>query len=241
MTRSTKAGASTPATPHDFPPPERLGVRSTKAGASTPATRARVPLVDLADLRSTKAGASTPATLLVRHDVLRDRERSTKAGASTPATPWPSRGAKHRRRTLNEGRGVNPGDTRTTFPTESTSSVAQRRPGRQPRRHMRRSWACQFFRDAQRRPGRQPRRHDQEVIDWLARVLAQRRPGRQPRRHRERRWRPRATRDPLNEGRGVNPGDTRIWSVLRRGDPRSTKAGASTPATHLTAPVSVDE
>ena len=38
-------------------------------------------------------------------------------------------------RPLNEGRGVNPGDTRNAETPASTSSTAQRRPGREPRRH----------------------------------------------------------------------------------------------------------
>ena len=111
--RSTKAGASTPATPDRWPAGERAHPRSTKAGASTPATprviftaavvgaRAqrrpeRQPRLHAAvsletepvvTERSTKAGASTPATLAGSHDAARvHHERSTKAGASTPAT-----------------------------------------------------------------------------------------------------------------------------------------------------------
>ena len=68
---------------------------------------------------------------------------------------------------------------------------------------------------------------------WLT---AQRRPERQPRLHV--RWPCRPSRvlwRPLNEGRSVNPGYTTRCTIL---DPhfgarlRSTKAGASTPATH---------
>ena len=91
----------------------------------------------------------------------------------------------------------------------------------------------------------------------FAMPFAQRRPERQPRRHRpaERPWTS-ASRTPLNEGRSVNPGDTGAGYVkLRQEEPaqrrperqprrhgpdrqrfsraraRSTKAGASTPAT----------
>ena len=37
--------------------------------------------------------------------------RSTKAGASTPATPPGCRASRSPTATLNEGRGLNPGDT----------------------------------------------------------------------------------------------------------------------------------
>ena len=64
--------------------------------------------------------------------------------------------------------------------------------------------------------------------------IAQRRPGHQPRRHPPARWRSGRRGVPLNEGRGINPGDTGRESAgagVWRGF-RSTKAGASTPATH---------
>ena len=57
-------------------------------------------------------------------------------------------------------------------------------------------------------------------------VVAQRRPGREPRRHgSEAQARPPAL-GTLNEGRGVNPGDTRPAVVGFVDDDRSTKAGA---------------
>ena len=134
--RSTKAGASTPAT-HQEPVLERVGAgRSTKAGASTPATREVVIGADGHDARSTKAGASTPATPAqgAKAD-LAISTRSTKAGASTPATPswW--------------------------YLATNSQPFAQRRPGRQPRRHPSRESVEGVPRPAQRRPGRQPRRH----------------------------------------------------------------------------------
>ena len=88
---------------------------------------------------------------------------------------------------LNEGRGVNPGDTSGSFDGFIWRHCAQRRPGREPRRHRRR-W-----------PSRSPRLN-----------AAQRRPGREPRRHpRRSAGRGGAAAGALNEGRGVNPGDTR--------------------------------
>ena len=53
-----------------------------------------------------------------------------------PGDPRPSsRSSGWARAALNEGRGVNPGDplTTTVFPSMA-SGVAQRRPGREPRR-----------------------------------------------------------------------------------------------------------
>ena len=37
--------------------------------------------------------------------------------------------------TLNEGRGMNPGDTTPDMPTKGETADAQRRPGHEPRRH----------------------------------------------------------------------------------------------------------
>ena len=87
--------------------------------------------------------------------------------------------------------------------------------------------------DAQRRPGREPRRHLHHVLE-LQRMArpAQRRPGREPRRHRGGAPAARAEHRALNEGRGANPGDTARRTPARIAAPgRSTKAGARTPAT----------
>ena len=87
--------------------------RSTKAGAFTPATLSVVERVPLVEGRSTKAGAFTPATRArVRVRARLAAARSTKAGAFTPATPGWSRRVGPPDTTLNEGRGVHPGDTR---------------------------------------------------------------------------------------------------------------------------------
>ena len=87
--------------------------------------------------------------------------RSTKAGASTPAT-HADLVPEDRRFTLplNEGRGINPGDTATSSSTEGRFNRAQRRPGHQPRRHYAISAPDRMASArAQRRPGHQPRRH----------------------------------------------------------------------------------
>ena len=110
--------------------------------------------------------------------------------------------------TLNEGRSVNPGDT------DHESAIAPV------------TWS------AQRRPERQPRRHKAIVCKTGPGVHAQRRPERQPRRHAARCGRPPAHLRALNEGRSVNPGDTGPGEPAHHhGERRSTKAGASTPAT----------
>ena len=182
--------------------------------------------------------------------------------------------------TLNEGRGVNPGDTSNDLAlrrvrdgfhaqrrpgreprrhvrnahscacsspnaqrrpgreprrhldlsrTPSRRRPAQRRPGREPRRHSDRSTGGSMVMSAQRRPGREPRRHSASIPLMMPSrsPRAQRRPGREPRRHRRRTCAPTRAPRPLNEGRGVNPGDTvagRVPPLGRRA--RSTKAGA---------------
>ena len=200
---------------------------------------------------------------------------------------------------LNEGRGINPGDTRGRHDAAAglTSCTAQRRPGHQPRRHSPGPRRCvgssrrqplnegrginpgdtgsfdvicanRFLSPAQRRPGHQPRRHSRTrsrgpQAELLVRSTkagastpATRRPG-APRS-------PRLAFQTLNEGRGINPGDTSTKRPPVPGDcasaaalnegrginpgdthdrdrpgaravdlRRSTKAGASTPATPL--------
>ena len=110
--RSTKAGASTPATLLWWNWPRHGCERSTKAGASTPATLSVLLDSDGNLVRSTKAGASTPATPDQEFIGGGALQRSTKAGASTPATRAAAcRRAPRPAATLNEGRGINPGDT----------------------------------------------------------------------------------------------------------------------------------
>ena len=98
----------------------------------------------------------------------------------------PAPGGDNRRAApLNQGRGVNPGDTTGWSRSRRCSRSAQPRPGREPRRH-----------EAQvRRPD-------------VRRAAAQPRPGREPRRHPARSTTSPACDRPLNQGRGVNPGDT---------------------------------
>ena len=108
---------------------------------------------------------------------------------------------------------------------------AQRRPERQPRRHstMIGHGSCTIC--AQRRPERQPRRHPRQKVCIHCATVAQRRPERQPRRHL---WalgrlnsEVRAQRRPERQPRRHVAADASC--ELHRA--RSTKAGASTPAT----------
>ncbi len=159
--------------------------------------------------------------------------RSTKAGASTPATQASPTPPPSTMSALNEGRGINPGDTVIVQFIAFVVKSAQRRPGHQPRRHSSSNPGSPSTSSAQRRPGHQPRRHFViSLSEMVATRRAQRRPGHQPRRHTPRPPHFRQTSFALNEGRGINPGDTglpRLALTLRR--TRSTKAGASTPAT----------
>ena len=114
----------------------------------------------------------------------RARCRSTKAGVRTPATP--------------------PGVPRS----RTSSRIAQRRPGCEPRRHLELTELPQDLRLAQRRPGCEPRRHTGVALQVRGDPKdAQQRPGCEPRRHH---------------------GDV---PERRRPEPRSTKAGVRTPAT----------
>ena len=138
-------------------------VRSTKAGASTPATRGRPRRrTDHPGHRSTKAGASTPATPSSRPQHAQKTQRAQRRPERQPRL-HPQAAARSPRcagSSLNEGRSVNPGYTRhgenirrsvcrrstkagaSTPATPATNAAtgtvrpgAQRRPERQPRRH----------------------------------------------------------------------------------------------------------
>jgi len=211
-----------PAQRRPGPEPQRHSVIIEAAGIAYAAQRRPGPEpqrhLPLADARAQQHG-----------------HRSTKAGARTPATL---------RRTL---RPVN------------DCTRAQRRPGPEPQRHRpappgpaprgRRSTKAGARTPAtllngvrlpnatyiaQRRPGPEPQRHSARVsYSRTRRIHAQRRPGPEPQRHQIMAARAGAEGAPLNEGRGPNPSDTRCAeSGQHDGRPRSTKAGARTPATH---------
>ncbi len=186
--------------------------RSTKAGDSAPATpapalRARLPLHQ----RSTKAGDSAPATL-GGHELgpgHRDA-RSTKAGDSAPATharPRPASASPSC--SLNEGRGLGPGDTSHTAKAKAGSWSLNEGRGLGPGDTGGDTHCTISGTNAQRRPGTRPRRHP----SGCGRSLNEGRglgPGDTCRRRRSCR-RPRS----LNEGRGLGPGDTRSSTRCR--------------------------
>ena len=147
---------------------QRARLRSTKAGASTPATHSSARPAGTHPSTST-----TPATLT---SAQLDEGRGINPGDTNfrrNRTGRPSTEALNV--ALAQGRGINPGDTRADARRDNPGDTAQTR-----------ITATAFY-DAQRRPGHQPRRHLPDVPD-----------------------RPRVFVD------------------------RSTKAGASTPATHRT-------
>ena len=103
---------------------------------------------------------------------LRQRRASTphracaqrRPGREPRRHPWRVANTGRSSCPLNEGRGVNPGDTPSRAATvPASTSTAQRRPGREPRRHADRLLPSPRSRPtAQRRPGREPRRHAED-------------------------------------------------------------------------------
>ena len=112
-----------------------------------------------------------------------------------PRRHSPGSGGLRRRRPLNEGRGVNPGDTTRFKSTPAAQATAQRRPGREPRRHHKLQLVLRRTTHRSTKAGAvNPGDTLHPAAPSRTPNSAQRRPG----------------RCPLNEGRGVNPGDTRI-------------------------------
>ena len=208
--------------------------------------------------RSTKAGASTPATRELMHDAIQTAMALNEGRGINPGDTCTSSGRPRRIGPLNEGRGINPGDTlSTTQPSRQGSAPLNEGRGINPGDTAQTRITATAFYDAQRRPGHQPRRHSSALnFNISSGSYAQRRPGHQPRRHARTFSRLNRSRIPFNEGRGINPGDTgpmqpneeafynaqrrpghqprRHLDALSIGDDhldRSTKAGASTPAT----------
>ena len=184
--------------------------------------------------RSTKAGARTPATHR-RPAVRRSRAPGAqrRPGREPRRHTSPASAPRPRPRTLNEGRGANPGDTGRYATEPCVRRSAQRRPGREPRRHPRCS-RCPGWLFPPLNEGRGANPGD----TWRKRLGVEPRPA------------------PLNEGRGANPGDTprampssspmttaqrrpgreprrhlAERAAVGRHTTRSTKAGARTPAT----------
>ena len=98
------------------------------------------------DYRSTKAGTSAPATHFSQHAILAFWAASAlnEGRDISPGDTRLSSGASGRfdDATLNEGRDISPGDTpagryERARPVMCHARAAQRRPGHQPRRHVR--------------------------------------------------------------------------------------------------------
>ena len=187
--------------------------RSTKAGASAPATpggrcTAGAPIRPLNEGRDDAPGDPSHNRLYARSVFSAQRGPGRRSPATRPTTTGESRPP----RSLNEGRDISPGDTGSTMTMNmSRLLIAQRRPTRVAPNHTAVCPACPrrtpaaldkgrdvgtpatplHFRTAvpsmmpaQRRPGRRPRRHDGMYdLESGAAICAQRRPGRPPRRH----------------------------------------------------------
>ena len=234
--RSTKAGASTPATllrGHDS-----AGLhheRSTKAGASTPATPGDYTQQALSAIAQRRPERQPRLHLATRRARGLVRGRSTKAGASTPATLARCRVARCLRETLNEGRSVNPGYTlgwrcgrgRSCPSLNEGRSVnpgytRALRPSARP--------ASPLNEGRSVNPG-----YTRPQPSRLAAPQASLNEGRSVNPGYTRPLRPQPEGSAaLNEGRSVNPGYTRPSILIRvLLIKRSTKAGASTPATRF--------
>ena len=230
--RSTKAGAETPATRHSFTASQNWTWPAQRRPGPRPRRHRRGLHVHvLVRVRSTKAGAETPATRVHAVAQMFDFLRSTKAGAETPATPLFDRTDVLPDGTLNEGRGRDPGDTLNPGRLPEPTIIAQRRPGPRPRRHIVGYAHIQLW-------GRSTKAGAETPATLASCRIAT------------------PASAPLNEGRGRDPGDTICGSAScawhftaqrRPGPrprrhmlplhlflflpPRSTKAGAETPAT----------
>ena len=111
-------------------------------------------------------------------------------------------------------------------------TAAQRRPGREPRRHL-----SALFPISSAEPtlneGRGVNPGDTQSFSTWGDMVdgAQRRPGREPRRHGFNGARCPRLNAALNEGRGVNPGDTRAgdigdgWTLIALNEGRGVNPG----------------
>ena len=127
--RSTKAGASTPATRKcvralcaQRRPEHQLRRHATRTSSASPSTLNEGRSINSGDTFPVRA-LSGPLCGLRRHATrFVTLARSTKAGASTPATPGPGHVLRSPvvRRALNEGRSINSGDTRASSGIRST-------------------------------------------------------------------------------------------------------------------------
>ena len=209
--RSTKAGASTPATHADEGRPPRSHPRSTKAGASTPATPMPMKAVPLDVIRAQRRPGPRPRQHRRQGPcATKKNARSTKAGASTPATPGSMCAGRTSSRALNEGRGLDPGNT----------CVAARRPpalpplnegrGLDPGNTSGLAGSGRRRRSLNEGRGLDPGNTPYRATSGGGPADAQRRPGPRPRQHCRSGRCSSAAPSALNEGRGLDPGNTTI-------------------------------
>ena len=113
-----------------------VSLRSTKAGVETPATRCGEAGYHGLAARSTKAGVETPATQTGDPRCPRPRRSLNQGRGRDPGDTSAGRSAGRSVDPLNEGRGRDPGDTTETADNDDGLwEAAQRRPGSRPRRH----------------------------------------------------------------------------------------------------------
>ena len=230
----------------------RSGVNGAETRRPHNPHRAQRPL----RARSTKAGTKTPATREKPNHLVRPVIRSTKAGAETPAThtSWALR--YRTESSLNEGRGRDPGDTRWVPAVHeparlrSTKAGAET-PATQP--HVGRPGTGQL---RSTKAGAETPATPETVLDPADLRARSTKAGAETPATPPLRPRCPGGCNPLNEGRGRDPGDTRCsdkilqalkraqrrpgprprrhpyrWHYARIPLQRSTKAGAETPAT----------
>ena len=188
-----------------------------------------------------KAAQPRPGTMPRRHllgnGCLRlPRDRSTKAGDHAPATPLcPAPAQAARQRSLNQGRGPCPGDTRPgERPIDQRAGLRSTKAGdHAPATLFRLPWLCLSIRNRSTKAGdHAPATRDPAYTSYLERaLLAQPRPGTMPRRHAQLqhdclpRWL-RSTK--AGDHAPATLGDI---GIAQLGQLRSTKAGDHAPAT----------
>ena len=152
----------------------------------------------------------------------REPRRHSRSSSAAAPDPGP----------LNEGRGANPGDTADTGDVQRTLSALNEGRGANPGDTAPGAEYRPAPHRAQRRPGREPRRHriDSGAVT-RSRRCAQRRPGREPRRHRRNVRAAHPYRHRSTKAGARTPATPRELRVALLVHHRSTKAGARTPAT----------
>ena len=159
--------------------------------------------------RSTKAGASAPATRRVAASTLEITSSAQRRPGHQPRRHVAFGGPGDRVSALNEGRGISPGDTRPGWPSAGSVDSAQRRPGHQPRRHaaglaISRKCRQRSTKAGASAPATRQVPLDNPSLENRSTKAGASAPATRVRTHRH----VPAAIGPLNEGRGISPGDT---------------------------------